>query len=46
MNDLYGLFRILFIHQYGYLNLAGGYHVDINVGVVESSNKVAATQDD
>ena len=36
MNDLYGLFRILFIHQYGYLNLAGGYHVDINVGVVES----------
>ena len=43
MNDLYGLFRILFIYQYGYLNLAGGYHVDINVGVVESFKKVAAT---
>ena len=35
MNDLYGLLRILFVHQYGYLNLAGGYHVDIDVGIIE-----------
>ena len=35
MDDLDRFIRILLVNQYRYLNLAGGNHVDVDIGIVK-----------